>query len=350
LVPLEVLGGIFEAAVRHGGGAGAFGRRAAPRLLLRWRSGSRGARRGHGCDVAFFEGFAVEDVALGGGVTSRVRVGGPEGGPVVVLLHGHPRTGATWWRVAGSLAGDGFRVVVPDLRGYGRSVAPPDEAEHAQASKRALAGDVVGVVDRVVGGDDDVRFAVVGHDRGALVAFRAAMDWPARVSRLVVMDGLPVIEHLERAGAEFAAAWWHWWFMGQTDKPAETVIGRDPAWWYRVAGPEVMGREAWTELQDALRDPAVIHAMCEDYRAGLGIDRAHDAADREAGRRVACPTLVLWSSRDDMYDLYGEPLVLWRPWVEDGVALRAGAVDSGHHAAEEAPDAVAAKLAGFLRE
>jgi haloacetate dehalogenase len=295
----------------------------------------------------FFEGFASEDVDLGEGVTSRVRVGGPEGAPVVVLLHGHPRTGATWWRVAGLLAAEGFRVVVPDLRGYGRSRAPRDEARHAQASKRALAGDVVGVVDRVVGGD--ASFAVVGHDRGALVAFRAAMDHPDRVSTLVVMDGLPVIEHLERVTAEFAASWWHWWFMGQTDKPAETVIGRDPAWWYRVAGPEVMGREAWTELQDALRDPAVIHAMCEDYRAGLTIDREHDAADREAGRRVGCPVLVLWSSRDDMYDLYGEPLALWRPWVSPGVPLLADAVDSGHHAAEEAPDTVAAQLTRFLR-
>jgi haloacetate dehalogenase len=296
----------------------------------------------------FFEGFTSEDVDLGEGVTSRVRVGGPAGGDVVVLLHGHPRTGATWWRVAGLLAAEGFRVVVPDLRGYGRSRAPRDEPAHAQASKRALAGDVVGVVDRVVGGDD-ARFAVVGHDRGALVAFRAAMDWPDRVSKLVVMDGLPVIEHLERVNAEFAVSWWHWWFMGQTDKPAETVIGRDPTWWYRVAGPEAMGREAWAELQDALRDPAVIHAMCEDYRAGLTIDREHDAADREAGRRVACPTLVLWSSGDDMYDLYGEPIPVWRPWVADDVELLADAVDSGHHQAEQAPDEVAAKLTRFLR-
>jgi haloacetate dehalogenase len=291
--------------------------------------------------VVFFEGFAVDDVELGEGVRIRVRVGGAVGGDVVVLLHGHPRTGATWWRVAGRLAAEGFRVVVPDLRGYGASVAPADQEGHAQASKRALAAD------RVVGAD--APFAVVGHDRGALVAFRAAMDWPARVSRLVVMDGLPVIEHLERADARFAASWWHWWFMGQTDKPAEVVIGRDPSWWYRVAGPEQMGREAWTELQDALRDPAVIHAMCEDYRAGLTIDRDHDAADRDAGRRLGCPTLVLWSSKDDMYDLYGDPLAVWRPWVADDVALLADSVPSGHHAAEEAPDEVAAQLTRFLR-
>jgi haloacetate dehalogenase len=297
--------------------------------------------------VSFFEGFAGEDLELGGGVTIRVRVGGPGGGDVVVLLHGHPRTGATWWRVARSLAAEGFRVVVPDLRGYGRSVAPRDEARHAQASKRALASDVVGAVDRVVGGD--ASFAVVGHDRGALVAFRTAMDHPSRVSRLVVMDGLPVIEHLERADARFAASWWHWWFMGQTDKPAEVVIGRDPTWWYRVAGPEQMGREAWTELQDALRDPAVIHAMCEDYRAGLTIDREHDAADRAAGRVLSCPTLVLWSTEDDMYDLYGDPIAAWQPWVAPGVALQADSVASGHHQAEEAPDEVAAKLTRFLR-
>jgi haloacetate dehalogenase len=296
----------------------------------------------------FFDGFTLDEVDLGNGVRSRVRHGGDAGAPAVVLLHGHPRTSATWWRVAPELVAAGFRVVCPDLRGYGGSRAPADEAGHAQASKRAMARDVVGVVDRVVGAD--APFAVVGHDRGALVAFRGAMDWPGRVSRLAVMDGLPVVEHLERVDAGFAASWWHWWFMGQTDKPAEVVIGRDPAWWYRVAGPEAMGREAWAELQDALRDPAVVHAMCEDYRAGLTIDREHDEASRAAGARVACPTLVLWSSRDDMYDLYGDPIPLWRPWVEEGVQLRADAVDSGHHAAEEAPEELAAKLVGFLRD
>ena len=115
------------------------------------------------------------------------------------------------------------------------------------------------------------RFSVVGHDRGALVAFRAAMDHPETIDRLVVMDGLPVIEHLERLNETFVRTWWHWWFMGQTEKPAEHVITADPDWWYRTPTPEAMGPENHADVWAALRDPAVVHGMCEDYRAGLGI-------------------------------------------------------------------------------
>jgi haloacetate dehalogenase len=289
----------------------------------------------------FFDGFALDHLDLGE-VVVRVRHGGE--GPPVVLLHGHPRTHATWHRVAPLLVANGFTVVCPDLRGYGRSTLPPDQADHAQASKRAMGRDVVALMERL----GHARFAVCGHDRGALAAFRTAMDHPDHVSALVVMDGLPVVEHLERADWRFAADWWHWWFMGQTAKPAEVAINADPEWWYRVAGPEAMGAEAHEDLWAALRDPAVVHGMCEDYRAGLTIDREHDEADRAAGRRLQCPTLVLWSARDDMEDIYGDPIPIWGPWVADGIALQAGTVDSGHHAAEEAPEEVAAELSSFL--
>lgn len=291
----------------------------------------------------FFEGFTLQTVELGD-VALRVRHAGD--GPAVVLVHGHPRTHATWHRVAPRLVEAGFRVVCPDLRGYGRSPAPPDEPGHAQASKRAMARDLVGLMDAL---GVDGPFAVVGHDRGALVAFRAAMDHPDRVRALVVMDGLPVVEHLERADWRFAREWWHWWFLGQTAKPAETAICADPEWWYRVAGPEAMGAEAHADLWAALRDPAVVHGMCEDYRAGLTVDREHDEADRAAGRRVACPTLVLWASEDDMEELYGDPLEAWGPWVADPATLRAATIPSGHHQAEEAPREVADALTGFLR-
>ena len=152
-----------------------------------------------------FDGFTLEHLDLGE-VVVRVRHGGS--GTPVVLLHGHPRTHTTWHAVAERLATTHV-VVCPDLRGYGRSPLPPDAPGHAQSSKRAMAGDVVKVMDRL--GHD--RFAVVGHDRGALVAFRAAMDHPDRVARLVVMDGLPVLEHLERTDVKFARAWWHWLFL-----------------------------------------------------------------------------------------------------------------------------------------
>jgi haloacetate dehalogenase len=282
-----------------------------------------------------FEGFTLDRVDVGDAVL-RVRHGGE--GPPLLLLHGHPRTHVTWHRVAPLLAPH-FTLVCPDLRGYGESSKPPTTPDHAPYSKRAMAADGVALM-RSLGHE---RFAVAGHDRGALVAFRLAMDHPEVVTRLVLMDGLPVLEHLERCDARFAAAWWHWWFLGQTDKPAERVINADPDAWY-TATAEQMGEEAFADWQRAIHDPETVHGMCEDYRAGLGIDRAHDEADRAAGRRVRAPLLLLWSLRDDMEELYGDPRVIWRDWAED---VRGFGIDSGHHIGEDAPEPLARALIDF---
>ena len=173
---------------------------------------------------------------------------------------------------------------------------------------------------------------------------RLAVDAPEAVTRLAVLDSVPIVEALERCDAGFAADWWHWWFFGQTEKPAEDWINRDPDAWY-TAGPETMGAENHADFRRAVHDPATVHAMVEDYRAGLGIDRAHDEADRAAGRRVACPTLAAWSIHDDMEQLYGDPLAIWAGWADD---LRGARIDSGHHMAEEAPEQLAAELRAFL--
>nr|WP_218935875.1 alpha/beta hydrolase [Actinomadura citrea] len=272
-----------------------------------------------------------------GEVTLRVRHGGT--GPPVLLLHGHPRTHATWHKVAPLLA-DRFSVVCPDLRGYGKSSKPPTDADHSPYSKRAMAGDMVALM-RALGHD---AFAVAGHDRGSLVAFRTAMDHATAVTALIPMDGLPVVEHLERCDARFAAQWWHWWFFGQTDRPAERIISADPDAWYSATG-EHMAPEAWADFREAIHDPATVHGMLEEYRAGLGIDRRHDEDDRRAGRRVRCPTLVLWSARDDLEELYGDPVRIWQAWADD---VRGSPIDSGHHMAEEAPESVAGAIGAFL--
>jgi haloacetate dehalogenase len=284
-----------------------------------------------------FDVLALDHVDVGP-VTLRVRHGGA--GPAVVLLHGHPRTHTTWHAVAPGLA-ERYTVITPDLRGYGGSSLPPDEPDHAQSSKRAMAGDIV----RLMAQLGHRRFAVVGHDRGALVAFRTAMDHPEVVTHLVVMDGLPVIEHLERTDARFALAWWHWWFLGQTAKPAERVICADPEAWYSIPSAEQMGAQNHADVWTALRDPAVVHGMAEDYRAGLGIDREHDAADRAAGRRVTCPTMLLESSDDDL-DIHGDPSAIWASWLT--LPLRHRVIASGHHQAEEAPAAVTSAILEFL--
>ncbi|HEX4518944.1 MAG TPA: alpha/beta hydrolase [Gaiellaceae bacterium] len=286
-----------------------------------------------------FEGFELERIELGE-VELRVRYGGS--GLPVLLLHGHPRTHATWCHVAPLLAGKSA-VVCPDLRGYGESSKPPTTADHEPYSKRAMAADCLALM-RALGHE---RFVVAGHDRGCYVAMRLALDHPEAVAGLLVMDGIPIAEALDRADARFAAMWWHWFFLGQTEKPAERVINADPDGWYSIS-PEAMGEEAYADLRRALRNPATVHAMCEDYRAGLRIDREHDERDRSDGRRVECPALVVWSTRDDLEALYGDPVAVWRSWLAD---IRGGVpIDSGHHMAEEAPKQLANAIASFLLE
>ncbi len=286
--------------------------------------------------TGFFDGFVQERIELGE-VTLRVRHGGS--GPAVLLLHGHPRTHTTWHRVAPLLASD-FTVVCPDLRGYGASTAPPRSAGSARMSKRAMAGDARALM-AALGHE---RFAAVGHDRGSYAAMRLALDHPQAVERLVVMDGIPILEALERCDERFARAWWHWFHLGQSGKPAEDWINRDPDAWY-AADPQAMGPENFADWQRAIRDPETVSAMVEDYRAGLAEDRDNDEEDRAAGRKINCPTLFLWSRDDDMEDLYGDPLEIWRAWAPD---VRGGVIESGHHMAEEAPEELAMQLQAFL--
>jgi haloacetate dehalogenase len=283
-----------------------------------------------------FEGFQQDRVDLDD-ASIFVRHGGE--GPPVVLLHGHPRTSATWYRVAPLLARRGFTVICPDLRGYGQSLAPAPVADHTAHSKRATASDIAAVA-RALG---HPRFALAGHDRGGYVALRLALDHPEAVARLALLDCVPISEHLSRITADFATQWWHWFFFAQPEIP-ERVINADPDAWYR-GDPETMGRENYDEWRRAVRNPQVVRAMLEDYRAGLTVDRRHEEADRAAGRRVTSPLLVLWSKRDDIEALYGDPLTIWRTWADD---VRGHGIDSGHHMAEEAPEALAASLGDFF--
>jgi haloacetate dehalogenase len=285
-----------------------------------------------------FDGFTDETVAVGEWEL-RVRRAGT--GPAVLLLHGHPRTGATWHRVAPALVAAGFTVVVPDLPGYGRSKGPGPSPDHSAHSKRAMAG-VLAELMRRLGHE---RFAVVGHDRGSYVALRLALDHPAHIERAVLMDCIPISEHLRRADARFATEWWHWFFFAQPDTP-ERVINADPDAWY-AGDPDAMGHENYAEWRAATRDPDVVRAMLEDYRAGLTVDRDDEEADRQAGRRLRMPVLVLWSLRDDLEDLYGDPLHIWRDWADD---VRGFGIDSGHHIAEEAPGPLIDAVVPFLHE
>jgi haloacetate dehalogenase len=278
-----------------------------------------------------FERFTLDRIDVGE-VTLRVRYGGS--GPPIALLHGHPRTHVTWHRVAPALAAT-HTVVCPDLRGYGQSTSPASD----DFSKRAMAGDIVRLM-RILGHQT---FAVAGHDRGCYVAMRLALDHPQAVTHLAVLDGVPIGEALARADARFAQLWWHWFFLGQTAKPAEPIINADPEAWYRLEKVDPVVRE---DLRAAVLDPATVHAMVGDYRAGLTADRAADDADKARGRSIGCPTLFCWSTRDDMQELYGDPLSIWRDWAADVTGVP---IESGHHMAEENPEALTAALRDLLR-
>jgi haloacetate dehalogenase len=286
-----------------------------------------------------FEGFDEFDIAVGGDVTLHGHHARRDPSRAVVLLHGHPRTHATWWLLAPILADAGLSVVCPDLRGYGRSTGPEPDPGHELYSDQAMGDDVAALMSTL----GYQRWAIVGHDRGQGVAFRLAIDAPSQVSALVVLDGVPIVEALERADARFAELWWHWFFFASPQ--AERVITADPLAWYQP-DPVAMGQENYDDLVSAINNPSTVRAMLEDYRAGLHVDRRQAEQDRSAGKQVACPTLVGWTAHDDMELLYGDPAIIWRPWCS--LPIQSARLDSGHHVAEENPVQLAQTILEFL--
>ncbi len=291
----------------------------------------------------FCDGFELRQVVVPDG-TLRLRIGGS--GPPLLLLHGNPQTHAMWHRVAPDLAGR-FTVICPDLRGYGFSFKPPAREDHAAHAKRAMAADMAALM-TALGFD---RFMVASHDRGARVAHRLALDHADRVTRLAVLDIVPTIEHLERTDLAFALGYWHWFFLAQPAPMPETLIGADPEEWFHLhtsrepKGRDFFAPDALADYLAALREPGTITGICEDYRAAVTIDLAHDRDSRARGQRIGCPVLALWGAKGRVGQWY-EPLALWRQYV-DG-AVTGGPVASGHYLAEEAPGEVLAAFRDFF--
>lgn len=287
-----------------------------------------------------FNGFETRQVRTSGAALCCA-VGGS--GPPVLLLHGYPQTRHAWHRVAPGLAGR-FTVVAPDLRGYGESVAlDPDQPE--AYSKRTLAGDLVELMQAL----GFPRFAVAGHDRGARVGYRLALDHPDRVSAYASLTVIPTIEIWDRVDRAFAFNAYHWFFLSQPFDLPERLLTGDPdgflAWTLgRMAdGRDLYDPRALAAYQTAFRDPAVRHAMCEDYRAAMTVDAAAEAEDRAAGRRLSCPVLVLLPEK--AVSASPHPLDLWRNWADD---VRGASVASSHMMPEDAPDFVVRQLAAFF--
>jgi haloacetate dehalogenase len=282
-----------------------------------------------------FEGFALSMIDTSEAVI-RVRHGGS--GPPLLLLHGHPQTHVMWHAIAPQLA-QNFSVVAPDLRGYGDSSKPATTPDHMPYSKRAMARDQVEVM-RQLGFE---QFFVAGHDRGGRCAYRLALDHPERVRKLALLDIIPTGEAFRRANMTFGLGFWHWFFLAQPFPLPEHMIACNPDNYYFRAGRDKFHPEALADYLRCCHDPATIHAMCEDYRAGATIDYQLDEADRTA-RRIECPVLVLWSKQGELEAWY-DVLAIWRDWAND---VSGHAIDAGHYLAEEAPEQTFAALHEFF--
>jgi haloacetate dehalogenase len=283
---------------------------------------------------ALFPGFEARTIQTSGATIHTLKGGS---GPPLLLVHGYPQTHVEWHKIAPRLATQ-FTVVMPDLRGYGDSSKPPDGDDHANYSKRAMAQDQVDVM-RAYGFD---RFAMVGHDRGARVTWRTAVEHPDRVSRAVVIDIVP--KPYSTVTREFAQQYFHWFFLTQPAPVPETLIGNNAEFWLRrfLGGPAITP-QAFAEYLRTFRDPATIHATCEDYRAGATIDLQH--ADADGDRKVTCPLLVLWGERGTVGRLY-DVMKIWREYAPAAVGRP---LPAGHFIPEELPDETLANLTPFLR-
>lgn len=290
-----------------------------------------------------FEGFEQHRIKTDGAEINLVTAGS---GPPLMLLHGYPQTHVMWHKIAPALA-EQFTVVVPDLRGYGDSSKPAAGDNYVGYAKRTMANDMVQVM-QALGHE---RWRQAGHDRGARVSYRLALDHPNRVEKLVIMDIVPTIEQYGwTANRKMAVAMYHWFFLAQPAPMPEKLIGSDPEFYLRWSMQSWGGAEgaftdeAMAEYVRCYSDPETIRATCDCYRAGAGIDCNIDEASREAGDKIACPTQIIWGDRGGAWDV-DRTMETWRRWAVD---VRGLGVPGGHFCPEEAPDETLAAMLAFL--
>ena len=294
----------------------------------------------------WFKDFEARIVKVNG-VEIFTRFGGNRNRPAMLLLHGFPQSHVMWHRVAQALKND-FFIIIPDLRGYGDSSKLPAQSGHVQASKRALAQDMVDVMDAL--GID--QFYLCGHDRGGRVAHRLVLDHAQRVQKLCVIDIAPTLDMYNATDMAFARAYYHWFHLIQPHPLPETMISA--AWkpylhaklgGWGSTGMGYIEPQALADYERHFARPETIHAMCEDYRASAGIDLEHDHSSREKAHKIVCDTMVLWGERGVVHRLF-KPLQLWQAQCS---ALVSGQVmNAGHFIPEEQPTATASALQTFF--
>ncbi len=288
-----------------------------------------------------FDGFSERVIDVEG-VEIYCRIGGK--GPPLLLLHGCPQTHVMWYKIVPVLSRY-FTVVACDLRGYGSSSKPMGEPDHANYSFRVMANDLIGVMGKL----GYQSFSAIGHDRGARVLHRMALDHPSVLQRLVLLDILPTSFLYAQAEAGFAKTYWEWFFFIQEYDFPEKLLSSNVEAFLRyeigsLLDAGIISSEVWDEYLRALSGERAIHGMCEDYRAGATIDLAHDAADAQA--RIGCPVLVLWGSRNPIWQRF-DMVSVWKQYTDHVVGT---GIDAGHYLAEEAPQETWKHIASFFAD
>lgn len=289
--------------------------------------------------------FQSHQIDVGNGIEIFAKVSGS--GKPLLLLHGYPQTHMCWHKVAPKLLNVGYKVIVPDLRGYGASSKPASDADHLPYSKREMAKDQLRLMSAL--GHD--RFLLVGHDRGGRVAHSLAVNHPQAVEKLSIVDIAPTLTMYENTDMAFARAYYHWFFLIQPDPLPERMIGADPEFFLKkklkawVSSEAIFSDEAMTSYIDAFREMATIHSSCEDYRASATIDLEHARADIKAGRKIKCPVLSLWGARGFAAKSF-DMLQTWQDVCSNEVVGEG--IDCGHFVPEEKPDETAKALLDFF--
>lgn len=267
-------------------------------------------------------------------------------GPPLLLIHGFPQTHVEYHRIAPALAKQ-FKLIMPDLPGYGWSDVPKEDADHAPYTKRAMANALIEVMQKL----GHLQFGVIGHDRGGRVGYRMALDHPGRVTKLSVLDIIPTLDMWRGMDAKRAMVVYHWPFLAQRAPLPEMLIEKAPLeyidWTLGSWAPDGLKKfdpRALAHYRAFFQDPARIHACCEDYRAGQSTDVQFDEEDFNAGRKITSPTLALWGTRG-IPNSGGDPLTIWQQWA---TKLEGRAIDCGHFLPEEAPEETAAALIEFF--
>jgi haloacetate dehalogenase len=290
-----------------------------------------------------FEGFTRTEIKTSGARIVTVYGGN---GPPLLLMHGNPFSHLSWHKFAPRLA-EQFTVVATDLRGYGDSEKVPGGADHSNYSFRAMAGDQIEVM-AALGHE---RFYAAGHDRGARVLHRMCLDHPHKVVRAAILDIIPqhhLLNNVTRAWGTFS---WHWFFMIQPYDFPERLMSADPDYFIEkklaktAQGLSFFDPRTLAEYKRYFRNPATVHAMCEDYRATHGVDLDMDTKDFEAGRKIACPVLLLWGATGGVGRNHDAEQI-WRRYASD--ICGAKALPCGHYLSEEAPEETYTELRDFF--